>query len=38
LGLRQAIDGDHISAIDNTTRKSMNDRQGTDQPHPLAYG
>ena len=38
LGLRHAFDADHISAIDNTTRKSMNDRQGTDQPRPLAYG
>src|SRR3974390_433488 len=24
LGLRHAFDADHISAIDNTTRKSMN--------------
>jgi high-affinity nickel-transport protein len=38
LGLRHAFDADHISAIDNTTRKSMNDRQGTDKPRPLAYG
>jgi hypothetical protein len=37
-GLRHAFDADHISAIDNTTRKSMNDRHGTDQPRPLAYG
>ena len=38
LGLRHAFDADHISAIDNTTRKSMNERQGTDKPRPLAYG
>ena len=38
LGLRHAFDADHISAIDNTTRKSMNDRQGTGKPRPLAYG
>jgi high-affinity nickel-transport protein len=38
LGLRHAFDADHISAIDNTTRKSISDRQGTDQPRPLAYG
>ena len=36
LGLRHAFDADHISAIDNTTRKLMNDRRGTDQPRPLA--
>ena len=38
LGLRHAFDADHISAIDNTTRKAMNERQGTDQPRPLSYG
>jgi nickel/cobalt transporter (NiCoT) family protein len=38
LGLRHAFDADHISAIDNTTRKVMNERQGTDQPRPLAFG
>jgi high-affinity nickel-transport protein len=38
LGLRHAFDADHISAIDNTTRKSMNDRKGTGEPRPLAYG
>jgi high-affinity nickel-transport protein len=38
LGLRHAFDADHISAIDNTTRKSMNDRRGSEQPRPLAYG
>ena len=32
LGLRHAFDADHISAIDNTTRKSMNDRQGPTSP------
>src|SRR5580658_4386603 len=30
LGLRHAFDADHISAIDNTTRKLMQER--TDQP------
>ncbi|MGA3217727.1 MAG: HoxN/HupN/NixA family nickel/cobalt transporter [Acidimicrobiales bacterium] len=38
LGLRHAFDADHISAIDNTTRKFMNDHRGTDKPRPLAYG
>ncbi len=38
LGLRHAFDADHISAIDNTTRKTMNQRQGTDKPRPLAFG
>jgi nickel/cobalt transporter (NiCoT) family protein len=38
LGLRHAFDADHISAIDNTTRKVMNERQGTDKPRPLAFG
>jgi nickel/cobalt transporter (NiCoT) family protein len=38
LGLRHAFDADHISAIDNTARKSMNQRQGTDRPRPLAFG
>ncbi len=38
LGLRHAFDADHISAIDNTTRKSMNQRQGTSRPRPLAFG
>jgi len=38
LGLRHAFDADHISAIDNTTRKSMNDRHGTDKPRPFSYG
>ncbi len=38
LGLRHAFDADHIAAIDNTTRKVMNERQGTDQPRPLAFG
>jgi high-affinity nickel-transport protein len=38
LGLRHAFDADHISAIDNTTRKVMNDRQGTDKPRPLSFG
>jgi nickel/cobalt transporter (NiCoT) family protein len=33
LGMRHAFDADHISAIDNTTRKLMNDRQ-----RPLSIG
>jgi high-affinity nickel-transport protein len=33
LGLRHAFDADHISAIDNTTRKLMNDGQ-----RPLSVG
>jgi high-affinity nickel-transport protein len=39
LGSRHAFDADHISAIDNTTRKLMNDR--VDQPgarKPLSVG
>jgi high-affinity nickel-transport protein len=38
LGLRHAFDADHISAIDNTTRKLMNDRRGTEKPRPLSLG
>jgi nickel/cobalt transporter (NiCoT) family protein len=38
LGLRHAFDADHISAIDNTTRKVMNERIGTDEPRPFAFG
>ncbi len=38
LGLRHAFDADHISAIDNTTRKTMNERQGSDKPRPFGYG
>ena len=33
LGMRHAFDADHISAIDNTTRKLMHDRQ-----RPLSVG
>src|ERR1700761_9220735 len=33
LGLRHAFDADHIAAIDNTTRKLMNDKQ-----RPLGVG
>lgn len=33
LGMRHALDADHIAAIDNTTRKLMNDGQ-----RPLAVG
>ncbi len=38
LGLRHAFDADHISAIDNTTRKVMNERQGTGEPRPFSFG
>ncbi len=38
LGLRHAFDADHIAAIDNTTRKVMNERQGTGKPRPFAFG
>jgi len=38
LGLRHAFDADHIAAIDNTTRKLLNDRQGSDLPRPLSVG
>jgi nickel/cobalt transporter (NiCoT) family protein len=38
LGLRHAFDADHIAAIDNTTRKAMNEREGSDHPRPLGYG
>jgi high-affinity nickel-transport protein len=38
LGLRHAFDADHISAIDNTTRKVMNERVGSAAPRPFAFG
>ncbi len=39
LGARHAFDADHISAIDNTTRKLMNDRQGDPTARrPLSLG
>jgi nickel/cobalt transporter (NiCoT) family protein len=38
LGLRHAFDADHISAIDNTTRKVMGERHGTGRPRPLSFG
>jgi high-affinity nickel-transport protein len=38
LGLRHAFDADHISAIDNTTRKMLGERQGTGQPRPFGCG
>jgi nickel/cobalt transporter (NiCoT) family protein len=38
FGLRHAFDADHISAIDNTTRKVLQDRQGTGQPRPFSFG
>jgi high-affinity nickel-transport protein len=40
LGLRHAFDADHISAIDNTTRKLLNERhdvEGTSRPLTLGY-
>jgi len=39
LGLRHAFDADHIAAIDNTTRKLMNDRIDEKEPRrPLSVG
>ena len=38
LGLRHAFDADHISAIDNTTRKVLGERHGTSQPRPFGFG
>jgi nickel/cobalt transporter (NiCoT) family protein len=38
LGLRHAFDADHISAIDNTTRKVIGERQGTGKPRPFSFG
>ncbi len=39
LGLRHAFDADHISAIDNTTRKLMNERRGAEgAKRPLSVG
>ena len=38
LGLRHAFDADHISAIDNCTRKVLGERQGTAAPRPLGFG
>ena len=39
LGLRHAFDADHISAIDNTTRKVLGERQGTGGGHePFGFG
>jgi nickel/cobalt transporter (NiCoT) family protein len=39
LGARHAFDADHIAAIDNTTRKLMNDRQGVKGARrPLSVG
>jgi high-affinity nickel-transport protein len=39
LGLRHAFDADHISAIDNTTRKILNDRSGIEgKNRPLSLG
>jgi high-affinity nickel-transport protein len=38
LGLRHAFDAYHISAIDNTTRKVISQRQGTGEPRPFGFG
>jgi nickel/cobalt transporter (NiCoT) family protein len=38
LGLRHAFDADHISAIDNSTRKVLAERQGTGAPRPFGFG
>ena len=38
LGLRHAFDADHIAVIDNSTRKEMNERQGTGKPRPFCFG
>src|SRR6201981_2788948 len=38
LGLRHAFDADHISAVDNCTRKVLGERQGTGAPRPLGFG
>jgi high-affinity nickel-transport protein len=38
LGLRHAFDADHISAIDNTTRKVLGERRGTGRPRPFGFG
>ncbi|MGH9098697.1 MAG: HoxN/HupN/NixA family nickel/cobalt transporter [Acidimicrobiales bacterium] len=38
LGLRHAFDADHISAIDNTTRKAIQERRWTGEPRPLGFG
>jgi high-affinity nickel-transport protein len=38
LGLRHAFDADHISAIDNSTRKVLGERQGTGAPRPFGFG
>jgi high-affinity nickel-transport protein len=38
LGLRHAFDADHISAIDNCTRKVLGERQGTGARRPLGFG
>jgi nickel/cobalt transporter (NiCoT) family protein len=38
LGLRHAFDADHISVIDDTTRKVLGERQGTGKPRPFGFG
>jgi high-affinity nickel-transport protein len=37
FGLRHAFDADHIAAVDNTTRKLLAERQGS-EPRPLSVG
>src|SRR4029079_2305684 len=38
LGLRHAFHAHHISEIDNTIRKVLNERRGTGRPRPFAFG
>ncbi len=38
LGLRHAFDADHISAIDNTTRKVVGERHCTGKPRAFGFG
>lgn len=38
LGLRHAFDADHLAAIDNATRRALEDRRGTSRPRPLSFG
>jgi nickel/cobalt transporter (NiCoT) family protein len=38
FGLRHAFDADHLSAIDNCTRKVAGERHGTGKPRPFGFG
>ena len=38
LGARHAFDADHISAIDNTTRKLVGERRVAGKPRPFGFG